>query len=104
MSASPKTKKKKPVKKWSAQVAATSNALDLERNVFKSRSAEAIAKSLKQSAETSKRRKGTPLQSAMSMLNYYINRGGKNISTTRKKILESAKGKLRELFGKKKAT
>jgi hypothetical protein len=102
MPVSQKTKKRKPVKKWSGRVTATSNALDLEQNVFKSRSPETIAKSLKRSAENSKRRKGTPLQSAMSMLNFYINRGGKNLSQTRKKILERAKGKLRELFGKKK--
>jgi hypothetical protein len=96
-----KTKKGKTSKKWSARVTATSNALDLEQNVFKSRSPEAIAKSLKRSAERSKRRKGTPLQSAMSMLNFYINRAGKNISQAKKKTLESAKGKLRELFQRK---
>jgi Protein of unknown function (DUF3175) len=53
---------------------------------------------LKHSAEASKRRKGTPFQSAMSMLNFYINRAGKNLSPHRKAILEKAKGELRHAF------
>lgn len=64
-------------RKWSAKVTETSDALSLEESVFKRRSAKAIAESLKRSADASKRRKGTPLQSAMSMLNFYINRAGK---------------------------
>jgi hypothetical protein len=59
-----------------------------------------IARSLKRSAERSKRRKGTPYQSAMSMLNFYINRGGKNLSDSKKKVLERTKDKLREQFHK----
>ena len=89
-------------KKWSARVNATSNSLDLKENLFKSKNSEDIAKSLKRSAERSKRKKGTPFQSAMSMLNFYINRAGKNLTPTRKKILEGAKEKLRNLFNKKK--
>jgi hypothetical protein len=77
-----------------------SNALDLEPQVFASNSSRQIARSLKRSAETSKRRKGTPYQSAMSMLNFYINRAGKNISDRRKRILESAKVELRKAFGR----
>jgi hypothetical protein len=100
------TKQKKgrsrKIKKWSARVNATSNSLDLKENLFNSRNAEDIARSLKRSAERSKRKKGTPFQSAMSMLNFYINRAGKNITPTRKKILEGAKQKLRNLFNKKK--
>jgi hypothetical protein len=72
----------------------------LENNVFKSESARKIASSLKASAEKSKRRKAGPFQSAMSMLNFYENRGGKNISPSRKKVLENAKDELRKLFGK----
>lgn len=87
-------------KKWSAHVTKTSDALDLESSVFKKNSAREIAGSLKRSAERSKRRKGTPYQSAMSMLNFYINRAGTNLSPTRKKKLESAKGQLRKLFHK----
>lgn len=98
-----KTAKKKSAKtnrKWSARVMRESDALDLEKNIFKSRDPKKIARSLKHSAESSKRRKGTPYQSAMSMLNFYINRGGKNLSETRKKILERSKSKLRQLFGR----
>jgi hypothetical protein len=101
-----KQKKNRPqkTKKWSARVNATSNSLDLKENLFKSQNPEDIAKSLKRSAERSKRRKGTPFQSAMSMLNFYINRAGKNLTTTRKKVLEEAKEKLRTLFKKKKSS
>jgi hypothetical protein len=90
----------KPVRKWSARVMQRSNALDLESKVFKSDSADKIARSLKRSAERSKRRKGTPFQSAMSMLNFYINRAGKNLSARKKSNLEKAKNKLRQLFGR----
>jgi len=85
-------------KKWSAGVMVHSNALDLEENIFKSRSAKAIAASLKRSAENSTRRKAGPFQSAMSMLNFYINRGGKNLSASRKATLNRAKEELRRLF------
>ena len=44
------------------------------------------------------RRKGTPYQSAMSMLNFYINRAGKNLSQKQKRVLERAKGELRDAF------
>jgi hypothetical protein len=81
-------------------VTKTSNALDLERNVFKVRTARAIAASLKRSAERSRRRKGTSYQSAMSMLNFYINRAGRSLPATRRRTLESAKGELRRLYGR----
>jgi hypothetical protein len=93
---------KKSPRKWSARVTRTSNALDLKKDVFKGRSAEAIARSLKHSAEKSKRKKGTPYQSAMSMLNFYLNRAGKNLSASRKKILNHAKGELRKAFHREK--
>lgn len=64
-------------RKWSAKVMERSDALDLESGVFKKRTPSAIAKSLKRSAEQSKRRKGTPFQSAMSMLNFFINAAAK---------------------------
>lgn len=91
---------RKPARKWSAGVMQKSDALDLEPKIFKSDSAEKIARSLKRSAERSKRKKGTPFQSAMSMLNFYINRGGKNLSAGKKRTLETAKNKLRRLFGR----
>jgi len=91
-------RKKTSPKKWSGSVTKRSNALDLRSRIFKSTSSETIARSLKRSAERSKRRKGNPFQSAMSMLNFYINRAGKNLPASRKKILERAKTRLRELF------
>jgi hypothetical protein len=48
----------------------------------------------------SRRRKGTPFQSAMSMLNFYINRAGRNLPKERRKTLQTAKTKLRETFGR----
>jgi len=78
----------------------TSNALDLEPGVFQKRSPHDIAESLKRSAMRSKRRKSEPYRSAMSMLVFYINRAGKNLSPSRKRVLERAKGELRELFGR----
>jgi hypothetical protein len=87
-------------RKWSAQVTERSDALDLKRKVFKSRDPHRIALSLKRSAERSKRRKGTPYQSAMSMLTFYINRAGKALPARDKRILERAKGELREVFGR----
>jgi len=85
-------------KKWSRKVTEHSHALDIEKGVFAGRSPEKIAASLKRSAMRSKRRKGTPYQSAMSMLNFYINRGGKNLSASRKKILERTKPALKKVF------
>jgi hypothetical protein len=90
----------KSSRKWSAKVTQRSDALDLERDVFKGKDPHKIALSLKRSAQTSKRRKGTPYQSAMSMLNFYINRAGKNLSKKQKRILERAKDDLRDVFGR----
>jgi hypothetical protein len=90
--------------RWSGHVTETSNALDLEPEVFKSDSPKRIAQSLKRSAERSRRRKGSALQSAMSMLNFYINRAGKNLPASRKRTLDQAKAELRKLFGSAQAT
>ena len=87
-------------RKWSAAVTRESNALDLEPKVFTSASPRAIAHSLKRSAETSKRRKAQPFQSAMSMLNLYINRAGKTLPASRKDVLEKSKEELRKAFGR----
>ncbi len=86
--------------RWSADVTAHSDALDLEPKVFEKETAEEIAKSLKRSAESSDRRKTSAFRSAMSMLTFYINRAGRNLPAGRKRTLEAAKGKLRELFGR----
>jgi hypothetical protein len=85
-------------KKWSGYVTTHSIALDLEEGVFTWEDPKRIALSLKQSAEDSLRRKASPFQSAMSMLNFYINRAGKNLKPQRRKILEQAKIELRKLF------
>jgi len=87
-------------RRWSARVTQRSNALDLQSNIFKSTDPRKIALSLKRSAQASKRRKGTPYQSAMSMLNFYINRAGKSLPQTQKRVLERAKDELRDVFGR----
>lgn len=99
MNLSRKKRLPKAKRYWSAQVTRHSNALDLEAKVF-NRNPRQIAASLKRSAEKSTRRKGTPYQSAMSMLNFYMNRAGRNLSDSRKQVLERAKVQLRKLFGK----
>jgi hypothetical protein len=85
-------------KNWSAKVTKTSFALDLEEGVFTWKDPRKIAVSLKKSAEVSTRRKTTPFASAMSMLNFYINRAGKTLEPKQKEILEKAKQELRNLF------
>ncbi|TCL65856.1 DUF3175 domain-containing protein [Rhizobium sp. BK251] len=92
--------KKKPKQKWSQDVTDNSDAMDLEGRVFKQRSAKKIADSLKHSAEESPRRKASPFQSAMSMLTFYINRAGKQLSRSRLATLNRAKDELRKDFGK----
>ena len=96
------TKKAAKTKRWSGAVTRNSNALDLKKGVFSSDDPEAIAASLKRSAERSRRRKSSPYRSAMSMLTFYVNRAGKDLPAKRKRILERAKDALREKFGKKK--
>lgn len=87
-------------KLWSDQVTRNSNAMDLEQGVFTWDDPLRIARSLKQSAESSTRRKSDPYHSAMSMLVFYINRAGRNLPPPRKAILEEAKIALREAFGR----
>lgn len=87
-------------RKWSKDVTEHSDALDLEDGLFERDDPREIALSLKRSAKRSERRKGTPLQSAMSMLTFYINRAGDNLSADRREILEKAKDELRAAFGK----
>ena len=87
-------------RKWSAAVTRGSNALDLENGIFKLSNPRQVALSLKRSATRSHRRKGTPFQSAMSMLNFYINRAGTGLSARQKSILTHAKEELRLVFKK----
>ena len=95
-----KSKRKKSKRRWSAGVTRRSDALDLEHGVFTKRSARQVALSLKKSADSSQRRKSGPFRSAMSMLNFEINRAGRNLSPSRRRVLENAKGELRKLYGR----
>ena len=94
------TSAKRTGKRWSGEVTEHSNALDLDSDVFTWKDPHRIATSLKHSAEHSQRRKGTPFQSAMSMLTFYINRAGDNLSASQREVLERAKDELRKEFGK----
>ena len=87
-------------RRWSQKVTEESNALDLEENVFTLRDPQAIAESLRRSAEASTRRKAGPYQSAMSMLNFYINRAGRNLDAAQRRTLAQAKEALRRLYGR----
>lgn len=93
-------KRQRQARRWSRQVAERSDALDLERGVFTSGDPRRVARSLKRSAEASRRRKAGPFQSAMSMLNLYINRAGRTLPASRRRVLEQAKDELRALFGR----
>jgi hypothetical protein len=88
-------------KKWSAKVTKTSDAMDLKKNVFKQSDPKKIARSVKRSAAQSKRKKSGTARSAMSMLTFYVNRAGKNLSPAQKKKLEKAKDELRQSPPKK---
>ncbi|MDK8463472.1 DUF3175 domain-containing protein [Marinobacter sp. SS13-12] len=86
--------------RWSQKVTESSDALNLESGVFALDDPREIARSLKKSAEESKRRKSDPYRSAMSMLTFYINRAGKQLTAEQRERLEAAKNELRDLFGK----
>ena len=87
-------------RRWSQHVTQTSNAMDLDAGVFTWSDPKQIAASLKHSAEVSNRRKSAPFQSAMSMLNFYINRAGHDLPAKQKRVLGHAKEELRRLFGR----
>jgi Protein of unknown function (DUF3175) len=87
-------------RKWSAAVTRHSDTLDLERQLFAKATPEAIARSLKRSAQRSRRRKAAPYRSAMAMLTFYINRAGKNLPKRRRNLLERSKVALRKAFGR----
>ena len=94
------SRKQRTGKRWSQRVTQESDALTLEHGVFTKPTPRQIALSLKRSADRSRRRKSDPYRSAMSMLTFYINRGGKGLSATRKAKLEKAKDVLRDLYDK----
>jgi len=95
-----KTKAKRAGRRWSKHVTETSDAMDLKGGVFKLRDPKKIAASLKRSAERSHRRKSNPYRSALSMLTFYINRAGRNLPASRKKVLNQAKDELKHRFHK----
>ncbi|CAM3487544.1 DUF3175 domain-containing protein [Isoptericola cucumis] len=86
--------------KWSQDVTEHSDALDLDDDVFTWDDPARIAASLKRSAESSRRRKGSAYQSAMSMLTFYVNRAGTNLPASQRDVLERAKDELRKAFGR----
>ena len=86
--------------RWSQKVTERSDALDLESGVFALKDPRKIARSLKRSAERSTRRKAAPFRSAMSMLVFYVNRAGDNLSAVQRRRLEAAKDELRALYGR----
>ena len=91
-------------KNWSSQVTRTSHALDLEPGVFKLEDPTEIALSLKRSALRSRRRRVDPFRSAMSMLNFYINRAGRKLPLRRRMVLMRAKNELRRVFDRPEKT
>ena len=105
------TTKRPRERKWTAEVTQNSDAMDVERAVrsgdragrpFVGPAGRLLDRALKESdLDRSDRLKSSPFRSAMSMLTFYLNRGGKNLSTARKRKLEAAKVKLREAFGRK---
>ncbi|PYE88226.1 DUF3175 domain-containing protein [Phyllobacterium leguminum] len=86
------------VNKWSGQITEHDSALGLEPGVFAEGNAKEIAASLKHSAEA--KQDADPYRSAMSMLDFYINRAGKNLSSSRRQVLEEAKDELRRTYGR----
>ena len=91
----------KAQERWSGEVTAHSDALDLKPHIFTSDDPKRIARSLKRSAEASQRRKAEPFRSAMSMLTFYLNRAGQNLDDGRRRVLEQAKDELRKAFGRR---
>lgn len=72
----------------------TNGSMVLDPNLMHLRTARAIAKSLKRSADESKRLTHSPFHSALSTLNHLINH-----VEVQKARLEAAKFELRQLYG-----
>jgi len=87
---------------WSGKVTRDSHAMHLKQGVFTGNDPDKVALSVLGSARRSHTRKTTPYRSAMSMLNFYINRGGAGLSSAKKRVLERAKESLRRRAGKTK--
>lgn len=89
-------------RKWVARVQSHSDAMDLEPGVFKKKSAKGMAKSILRSVRRSRRKKGSTLSSGISMMTYYVNRGGRKLSSQQKKTIKAAKDEYRKLARRKK--
>lgn len=72
----------------------TNGSMELDPKLMHMKTARAIAKSLKHSADTSKRLTHSPFHSALSTLNHLINH-----VEVQKARLEGAKNELRQLYG-----
>ncbi len=86
--------------KWSADVTAHDHPFDLEPGLFANGSAQEIAAALKKSAEDPARHSDDPYRTAMSMLDFYVNRSGANLSAEERAKLDEAKSALRQAFGR----
>lgn len=86
--------------KWSKEVTEHDHPFALPPGVFKSADPDVIAAALQHSAEDPKRGSDDPYRTAMSMLDFYINRAGKNLSDSDRMALDKAKTALRKRFGK----
>src|SRR5262249_19144608 len=96
----PRKSARRAERRWSARVTRTSNALDLDRGVFTWSDPKRIARSLKRSAERSRRRKASSYRSALSMLTSYLNRAGRQLPASRRRTLQRAKAELRAAYGR----
>lgn len=72
----------------------TNGSMELDPNLMHMKTARAMAKSLKQSADDSKRLTHSPFHSALSTLNHLITH-----VEVQKARLEAARGELRKLYG-----
>jgi hypothetical protein len=93
------TQKSEP-NKWSKEVTEHDHPFALPPGVFKSKNPEEIAAALQRSAEDPARGSGDAYRTAMSMLDFYINRAGSNLSDKDRASLEQAKTALRKRFGR----
>jgi hypothetical protein len=85
---------------WSKAVTDNDRSDAIPPGVFKSGNPEEIATALQKAAQDPSRGSDDPYRSAMSMLDFYINRAGRNLSAGERAALEKAKTELRKRFGK----
>jgi hypothetical protein len=88
------------VDKWSQAVTENDHPFGLPAGLFKSDDPDKIAAALQRSAEDPERNSSDPYRTAMSMLDFYMNRAGRNLSASERAALEKTKTLLRERFGK----